>query len=87
MDLNQITVACFDYEASVEFYKELGLRQIVDSPPRYARFETPAGSTFSIHKRERNTVDSGIVVYFEVADLDAKYRELVGNGRGFRLGA
>jgi catechol 2,3-dioxygenase-like lactoylglutathione lyase family enzyme len=40
MDLNQITVPCTDYDVSVEFYKKLGLRQIVHSPPRYARFET-----------------------------------------------
>ena len=83
MDLNQITVPCFDYEASVEFYKKLGLRQIVDSPPRYARFETSTGTTFSIHKREPNTVDSGIVVYFEVADVDATCAELVGRGLVF----
>lgn len=41
MDLNQLTVPCLDYEASVGFYKKLGLRQIVHSPPRYARFDTP----------------------------------------------
>jgi catechol 2,3-dioxygenase-like lactoylglutathione lyase family enzyme len=49
MDLNQVTVVCTDYEASVTFYRKLGLTQIVDSPPRYARFETPGGATLSIH--------------------------------------
>ena len=49
MDLNQVTVSCTDYDRSVEFYQTLGLRLIVNSPPRYARFETPSGSTLSIH--------------------------------------
>jgi hydroxymethylpyrimidine/phosphomethylpyrimidine kinase len=67
--LNQITVGTLDYEASLSFYKRLGLRQIVHSPPRYARFETPAGETFSIHLVGR--VESTTIVYFEVGDVDA----------------
>jgi hydroxymethylpyrimidine/phosphomethylpyrimidine kinase len=67
--LNQINVGAQDYEASVAFYKALGLRQIVHSPPRYARFETPGGETFSIHLVER--VESTTIVYFEVEDVDA----------------
>ena len=39
MNLNQVTVPCADLAASVEFYRVLGLRQIVSSPPDYARFE------------------------------------------------
>jgi catechol 2,3-dioxygenase-like lactoylglutathione lyase family enzyme len=66
--LNQVTVGTSDYAASVAFYRRLGLRQIVDSPPRYARFETPAGETFSIH--EVDAVASTTIVYFEVDDVD-----------------
>lgn len=77
MDLNQVTVPCVDYEASVQFYKKLGLRQIVDSPPRYARFETAAGSTFSIHLVESVLSGSNIVVYFEVEDLVATVKSLI----------
>ena len=69
MKLNQVTVGATDYEASVAFYAALGLRQIVASPPRYARFETPGGETFSIH--EADEVRSGTTVYFEVEDVDA----------------
>ncbi len=69
MRLNQVTVGTTDYAASVDFYRRLGLRQIVDSPPRYARFETPGGETFSVH--EADEVRSSTVVYFEVDDLDA----------------
>ncbi|WP_254305820.1 VOC family protein [Sphingopyxis sp. BSNA05] len=51
MKLNQVTVGCVDYDRSVAFYRRLGLTQIVDSPPRYARFETlrerPSRSTRS----------------------------------------
>ncbi len=39
MNLNQVTLVCTDYTASVEFYNTPGLTQIVDSPPRYARFD------------------------------------------------
>jgi hydroxymethylpyrimidine/phosphomethylpyrimidine kinase len=83
MDLNQVTVPCIDYEASVQFYKKLGLRQIVDSPPRYARFETDTGSTFSIHMVESVCSGSNIVVYFEVEDLDATVKSLIEQGLEF----
>lgn len=69
MKLNQVTVGVTDYEAAVDFYTQLGLRQIVDSPPLYARFETPSGETFSIHLADQ--VGSSTTVYFEVEDVDA----------------
>jgi catechol 2,3-dioxygenase-like lactoylglutathione lyase family enzyme len=69
MRLNQVSVGTTDYRASVDLYKRLGLRQIVDSPPRYARFETPGGETLSIHEVEE--VKSTTIVYFEVEDVDA----------------
>lgn len=78
MDLNQVTLPCRDYAASVAFYKQLGLTQIVDSPPRYARFETPGGATLSIHAGDPGY--SGTVIYFEVDDVDAKVAELRGEG-------
>ena len=66
MKLNQVTVGTTDYAASVAFYRKLGLTQIVDAPPRYARFETPSGETFSIHLVDE--VATTTVVYFEVED-------------------
>ena len=69
MRLNQVTVGTTDFAASVAFYTRLGLRQIVDSPPRYARFETPSGETFSIH--QVGEVASTTIVYLEVDDVDA----------------
>ncbi len=83
MDLNQVTVPCIDYEVSVQFYKKLGLRQIVDSPRRYARFETDAGSTFSIRRVDLQAPTPDIVVYFEVDDVDATVNSLTEQGVTF----
>lgn len=82
MKLNQITVGCTDYVASVAFYKALGLHQIVDSPPRYARFETPSGETFSIHLAEPFAAPETII-YFEIEDLDEGVRMLKDAGLVF----
>ena len=76
MHLNQVTLPCVNYDASVSFYKKLGVRQIVDNPPQYARFETPGGATFSIHAVASNPEASDFVVYFEVDDVDATVRRL-----------
>ena len=81
MIINQVTVSCTDYQASVAFYRKLGLTQIVDSPPRYARFETPGGSTLSIH--EGDASDATTVIYFEVDDVDAIVDELLQQGLVF----
>lgn len=81
MRLNQVTVGCTDYAASCAFYTALGLRQIVHSPPRYARFETATGETFSIHAMER--VTSTTLVYFECDDLDATVASLKAAGLVF----
>lgn len=65
--LNQVTVPATDLAASAHFYRTLGLRQIVQSKPRYARFETEGGATFSIATDDGYTAP---VVYFECGDLD-----------------
>ena len=80
MELNQVTLPCTDYDLSVAFYKALGLTQIVDSPPRYARFESNTGSTLSIHSVDSVGDGTGVTIYFEVEDVDAKVEELRGNG-------
>jgi catechol 2,3-dioxygenase-like lactoylglutathione lyase family enzyme len=82
MKLNQVTVGCIDYERSVAFYKSLGLTQIVDAPPRYARFETPTGETFSIHQVEA-TGEPSILIYFELENLDETVTALKAKGIGF----
>lgn len=80
--LNQVTVGCLDYDKSVAFYKAFGLTQIVESPPRYARFETPTGETFSIHAIER-IGEPSTVIYFECDTLDETVAALEANGIAF----
>jgi hydroxymethylpyrimidine/phosphomethylpyrimidine kinase len=62
--LNQITLPASDYAASVAFYKQMGLTQIVDSPVNgYARFEAANGVTLSIHvspSRSREGLGEGV---------------------------
>ena len=71
MNLNQVTVYSKDVKKAVRFYKKLGLLLIVDSIPRYARFECPEGdSTFSLHESDELSGDSNIVLYFECEKLD-----------------
>ncbi len=80
--LNHITVGCRNYAASVDFYKTLGLQQIVDSPDNgYARFEMPNGVTFSIHQNDDCATST--VVYFESKRLDAWVTELTSQGYVF----
>jgi predicted enzyme related to lactoylglutathione lyase len=81
VNLNQVTVPAVDVAASVEFYKRLGLNLIVDSIPRYARFECPDGeATFSIHRVEEVPDTSGLTIYFECDDLDALVGRLCADG-------
>lgn len=84
MRLNQVTVGCTDYAASVAFYKALGLTLIVDAPPRYARFETASGETFSLHETEAVSAPT-TVVYFETETLDETVASLKGAGLTFTL--
>ena len=83
MELNQVTLPTIDYDASVAFYKALGLIQIVDSPPRYARFETDSGTTLSVHAVDDLAAATGVTIYFEVEDVDARVRELEAAGLVF----
>jgi catechol 2,3-dioxygenase-like lactoylglutathione lyase family enzyme len=83
MNLNQITLPATDIERSVDFYRRLGLRQIVDSP-HYARFECPVGeATFSLHRVDTTLTGSQVVVYFETLHLDAEVARLQAAGVEF----
>lgn len=67
--LNQVTVPLVDYAASAAFYRLLGLRQIVESAPRYARFESAGGGTLSIEAADE--IAGRPVIFLECGDLDA----------------
>lgn len=82
MRLNQVTLAVTDLDRSVDYYRRLGLEQIVAAED-YARFVCPDGdSTLSLERVQ--TVDpSATTVYFECDDLDATVAALRLAGVGF----
>jgi hydroxymethylpyrimidine/phosphomethylpyrimidine kinase len=85
MNLNQVTLPAQDYDASVAFYRRLGMRQIVDSPGRYARFECPGGATLSIHVEEGREAGDAVVC-LESDELDAWVERLQAAGITFETG-
>jgi len=87
MMLNQVTVPSTDVKRSVEFYKRLGLVQIVEDLPKYARFVCPDGdATFSVHHVDEVAVGQKPVIYFECANLDDTVEDLERKGVAFDLG-
>jgi catechol 2,3-dioxygenase-like lactoylglutathione lyase family enzyme len=83
MNLNQVTLPAVDLAASVQFYRTLGFRLIVDTP-HYARFECPdGGATFSLHVVDAMPADAGILVYFEHEALDDLVADLKSKGVAF----
>lgn len=81
MNLNQVTVPSIDVERSVLFYKKLGLQLIVKTHFHYARFECPNGeATISIHQVETLPEGEGVIIYFEIENLDNKVKELIEKG-------
>ena len=80
--LNQATLPATDYAASVAFYKQLGLTQIVDSASNgYARFEAVNGVTLSIHVGDGEA--GGATAYLESGALDAWVAYLARRGVRF----
>jgi hydroxymethylpyrimidine/phosphomethylpyrimidine kinase len=85
--LNQVTVTGNNYRKSVEFYRALGLKQIVDSPENgYARFETVGGATLSVQIDPEETISATTAVYLECDDLDKRVEQLARNGIPFEHG-
>jgi hydroxymethylpyrimidine/phosphomethylpyrimidine kinase len=84
--LNQVTVTGKDYKKMVDFYRKLGLKQIVDSPEnQYARFEA-GGATFSIQCDPEAEIGDTVAVYFECDDLDQRVERLARSGIPFEHG-
>ena len=85
--LNQVTVTGTNYERSVDFYRRLGLRQIVDSPDTgYARFETGGGVTFSVQIDPEERIIATTAIYLECDDLDERVEQLARSGIAFEHG-
>ena len=85
--LNQVTVTGTDYKRSVDFYRRLGLKQIVDSPETgYARFEAAGGVTFSVQIDPEERIIATSAIYLECDDLDARVEKLARSGIAFEHG-
>ena len=85
--LNQVTVTGTNYERSVDFYRRLGLQQIVDSPDTgYARFETAGGATLSVQIDPEEKIIPTTAIYLECDDLDARVEQLARSGVAFEHG-
>lgn len=75
--LNQVTLGAINMASSVSFYQRLGLTLIVDSAPRYVRFELPPPddggqpATLSLHSvADGWTANTDWpLIYFEVEDV------------------
>ena len=85
--LNQVTVTGTNYARSVDFYRRLGLKQIVDSPDTgYARFETAGGVTFSVQIDPDERIMATTAIYLECDDLDERVEKLARSGIAFEHG-
>jgi catechol 2,3-dioxygenase-like lactoylglutathione lyase family enzyme len=83
MNLNQVTLPSLDVARGAAFYRRLGFTQIVQSLPKYARFECAEGGvTFSLHVVD-HLAPSHAVVYFECENLDAVCAQLRAEGIQF----
>lgn len=83
LNLNQITVSVKDVEKSIAFYQKLGLHLIVQSLPKYARFECADGdTTFSLHQSNEN-ISASTWIYFETDTLEEDVQNLLAAGIAF----
>jgi catechol 2,3-dioxygenase-like lactoylglutathione lyase family enzyme len=84
MRFNHVTLIVSDFERSKAFYATLGLVQIVDAPPRYARFQFPDGdATLSIEVTGEQPQTLGPQLFFECDDVDAAVAALKSKGLSF----
>lgn len=87
MRLNHVTLPAVDVARSADFYRRLGLIQIVADYPGYARFQSPEGEmTLSLQHVDRAPAQPGASIHFEVDDVDGAVRELEHAGFAFVSG-
>lgn len=84
MKFNHVTIIVSDFERSKAFYRTLGLTQLVDAPPRYARFTFPSGdATLSIEVKGGAPAGGAAELFFECEDVDATVGALQAKGVDF----
>jgi catechol 2,3-dioxygenase-like lactoylglutathione lyase family enzyme len=78
---NHVTVFVTDLTRSKAFYETLGLKAIVHSAPRYARFVFPEGeATLSLEVTGAAASPARAELFFECSDLDARVAALKTKG-------
>jgi len=84
MRFNHVTLIVGELERSKSFYETLGLIQIVDAPPRYARFVFPeGGATLSIEVTGEASTLPRVQLFFECDRLDETVNQLKARGLAF----
>lgn len=80
--INQMTVPTRNLSASIAFYRQMGLTQIVESQENsYARFEAANGVTLSV--QGGSALSGGTTIYLESGALDAWVAYLARRGVRF----
>lgn len=86
MNLNQVTVPVTDIYKSIAFYEEIGLKLIVHTHDRYARFVCPNGNTtLSLHVVDSISANHRTTLYFEHEELDSYVDQLIAKGIHFDM--
>lgn len=78
--LDHLTITVRDYRAAREWYvRLLGLREEFEVPGRAAALQDDAGFTLFVEQAASDRHDAGpsCVLYFQVEDVEARYRQLV----------
>ncbi len=85
MKLNQVTIGVTDMNRAVQFYRGLGLIQIVATDDlHYSRFLCPDGNTtLSLERVECVNSHPTTTLYFECENLDQKVKTLKDSGYEF----
>jgi catechol 2,3-dioxygenase-like lactoylglutathione lyase family enzyme len=78
--LNHVTLIVYEFERSKRFYRLLGLVQIVDAPPRYARFRCVDGDATLSIEVTGEAPTHGVQLFFECEALDETVTSLKAKG-------
>ncbi len=82
MRLNHVTLPADDLAAAIAFYEALGLKLIVLSALRYARFQVDDFSTLSLEVTP-DAAAGGAEIFLHCDDVDADYAAACARGVAF----
>jgi len=76
--LDHITIKVRDYRAARDWYvRLLGLKQEFELPNSAAALQDDSGFTLFVEQATSNGTEPPCVLYFQVEDVEAKYRDLI----------